>query len=233
MSSEWKWPIAHAHNLAASAGRLTFVGGAGDFDAAGLIRRPGDLEAQLAGTLENLASALAIEGCDLADVVRLKGFYKSDGSLNEWELLAALAHALAHDPLPAITLHPVPLQPFPGQALQLQAIALRGWRSDPNRRVVTGEVPAHHRHRFGRHRPTLGLRAGEFIAVPARTAVDDEGQALAAGDGVAQTRIVMGRLEETLRELGASTRISGRSRSANQARLQPSFRVTHYGPPVP
>jgi len=48
------------------------------------------------------------------------------------------------------------------------------------------------------------LRAGEFIAVPARTAVDDQAQVLASDDGVEQTRIVMSRLEATLSELGAS-----------------------------
>src|SRR5258708_7928684 len=75
----WRWPIAQTQNIAGTAGRLTFVGGGGDFDAEGAIRHPGDFERQLHGTLSNVGAALAIEGCGLADIVRLKIYYKSDG----------------------------------------------------------------------------------------------------------------------------------------------------------
>jgi enamine deaminase RidA (YjgF/YER057c/UK114 family) len=200
----WRWPISGPQALAGSAGRLTFVGGAGDFDAKGAIRHPGDLDAQLHGTLANLSAALAIEGCGLADVLRLKIFYKSDGSRNEWELLAAATGIFDLAPLPAITLHPVPLQPFTGQELQAQVIAMRGWRAKADLRVVSGVVPARHRELFASRKPTLGLRAGEFFTVPARTATGDDGQVLADGDGVAQTCIVMAGLEATLKALGAS-----------------------------
>jgi enamine deaminase RidA (YjgF/YER057c/UK114 family) len=200
----WRWPISEPQQLAGTAGRLSFVGGAGDFDAKGKIRHPDDLDAQIPGTLANIAAALAIEGCGLADILRLKIFYKGDGSRDEWEILAALLRHFEQDPLPAITLHPVPLQPFAGQALQAQAIAMRGWRGHaPDLRVVTGEVPSKHRQRFGGRKPTLGLRANEFIAVPAQTAIDPEGRPL-PGDGPAQSRIVMSRHEETLKGLGAS-----------------------------
>jgi enamine deaminase RidA (YjgF/YER057c/UK114 family) len=200
----WRWPISGPQTLAGSAGRLSFVGGAGDFDAKGAIRHAGDLEGQLQGTLANLIMALAIEGCGLADILRLKVFYKGDGARNEWELLAALAGRLEQDPLPAITLHPVPLQPFAGQELQVQAIAMRGWRADSDVRTVSGVVPARHQALFGPRRPTLGLRAGEFFTVPARTATDEDSRTLAAGDGVAQTRIVMEELQATMKALGAS-----------------------------
>jgi enamine deaminase RidA (YjgF/YER057c/UK114 family) len=199
----WKWPDSPPQQLAGTAGRLAFVGGAGDFDGRGRIRHPGDLEAQIAGTISNLAAALAIEGCGLGDILRLKIFYQSDGSHNEWKLLAALAGYFDRDPLPAITLHPVPLQPFAGQALQVQAIATRGWRERPaDVRVAAGEVPAEHRRSFGRRKVTLGLRAGEFIAVPAHTATWK--QAKAAGSAVGQTQIVMAGLETALKALGAS-----------------------------
>src|SRR5215472_8751400 len=114
-SANWKWPIPGRQLLAGTAGRLTFVGGAGDFDAKGKVRHGGDLQAQVAGSMANLAGALEIEGCGLADVVRLKVFYKSDGTVDEWEILEALARHLEEDPLQAITLHPVPLQPFAGR----------------------------------------------------------------------------------------------------------------------
>lgn len=202
--ADWKWPIPGPQCLAGTAGRLTFVGGAGDFDAQGAIRHPDALKPQIPGTVTNLVAALGIEGCELADVVRLKVFYKSDGSRDEWEILAALARHFQEDPLPAITLHPTPLQPFSGQELQAQAIAMRGWRSNADHRVVTGGVPAKYRQLIAHRKVTLGLRAGEFIAAPGVTAVDDQAQVLARDNGVEQTRIVMSRLEATLKALGAS-----------------------------
>lgn len=201
--ADWKWPIAGRQQLAGTAGDFAFVGGAGDFDAKGAIVHPNDLPAQLAGAFANLEAALAIEGCALADVLRLKLFYKSDGKVDEWEFLSAVAARFPQDPLPAVTLHPVPLQPFAGQALQAQAIARRGWRAGEHR-AVAGEVPAKYRASFGGRKQTLGLRAGEFIAVPARAATDEEGRGLATGNGVEQTRIVMSQLEETLHALGGS-----------------------------
>lgn len=204
LDGEWKWPIDRAHALAGTAGRLTFVGGAGDFDAGGTIRHPGDLDAQIRGTVANLVAALAIEGCGLADVVRLKAFYRSDGAHDEWALLAALVRAFDTDPLPAITLHPVPLQPFAGQELQVQAIAIRGWRGGADLRFVTADAPRRHGPLPDGRKLTTGLRAGEFVAVPGCTAIDEDGQLLAAGDGPEQTRIVMSRLQATLNALGAS-----------------------------
>jgi enamine deaminase RidA (YjgF/YER057c/UK114 family) len=200
----WRWPIAQTQNIAGTAGRLTFVGGGGDFDAEGAIRHPGDFERQIHGTLSNVGAALAIEGCGLADIVRLKIYYKSDGTRDEWEIIASLAHAFDKDPLPAITLHPTPLQPFPGQELQAQAIAIRGWRDDTELQSVAGEVPQHYKPLFGKRQVTLGLRAGEFIAVPAHTAAGDQIEALAGASGIEQTKIVMSRIEAILKALGAS-----------------------------
>ena len=55
----WQLPTTRGHRLAGGAGPLTFVGGAGGFDAMGAIRDPGDLGAQIAVALENLADTLA------------------------------------------------------------------------------------------------------------------------------------------------------------------------------
>jgi enamine deaminase RidA (YjgF/YER057c/UK114 family) len=200
----WRLPIVRPHRVAGTADWLTFVGGAGDFDGQGRIRHPGDLEKQITGALENLAAALAIEGCGLPDVVRLKAFYRSDGARDEWGVMSRLAVAFDADPLPAISLLPVPLQPFAGQEVQLQAIAIRGWRGGAATRAVTAEAPTRYRASLGHRKLTTGLRVGEFITVPSCTAVDAEGALLAAGKGPEQTRIIMTRLETALKTLGAS-----------------------------
>jgi enamine deaminase RidA (YjgF/YER057c/UK114 family) len=200
----WRWPISRPHCVAGTADWLTFVGGAGDFDETGRIRHPGDFDAQIGGVLENLAAALAIEGCGIPDIVRLKAFYRSDGTRDEWQVMSRLAAAFDADPLPAIALLPVPLQPFAGQELQLQATAIRGWRRGMEARVATAEAPERYRASFGHRKLTTGLRVGEFISVPSCTAIDADGGLLAAGNGPEQTRVIMSRLEATLKALGAS-----------------------------
>ena len=200
----WRLPITQPHRTVEDAGPLVFVGGAGDFGSGGSIAHPGDFDVQVQGAMANVAADLGRRGCSLADVVRLKAFYKSDGSRDEWALLAALRRAFDADLAPAITTHPVPQQAFDDQEIQIQAMATKGWRDGPNVRSVEAPVPDHVAALFDRPRYTRGLRAGEFIAVPGRTAMDDQGKPLALGQGIEQTDIIMASMEATLAELGAS-----------------------------
>jgi enamine deaminase RidA (YjgF/YER057c/UK114 family) len=198
----WCLPTHRPHNVASSAGPLTFVGGSGDFDSAGHIRQPDNLTRQIAGAMENLLAALALEGCALEDVVRLKAFYRNDGQLDELEVIARLLEPVLGDPPPPVTANPVPLMPFHGQQVQVQAIAQRGWRQLADIRAVTRAVFLRNGPPFRHGHLTVGLRAGEFIVVPGRTAAD-EGEVVVP-DGIAQTHAVMAGLDGVLKELGAS-----------------------------
>ncbi|WP_024520877.1 RidA family protein [Bradyrhizobium sp. Tv2a-2] len=202
----WDLPIAHTHLLCASAGAFSFVGGTGDFDAAGRIRNPGDLDRQIEGAVANLKAALDIENCTLDDVVRLKAHYTAER--DDWDVIAALARFFKTDPMPAISTVPEPMQPFSGQTIQIQAIAQRGWRKHADIRVVPRPVPPSKRALFSDRTVTAGLRAGEFIAVANRTAEDADGVVRHPEDGVGQTHFIMERHEETLAALGASTQDS-------------------------
>lgn len=202
MSNIWQWPIAGVHHVSGTAGPLTFVGGAGDFDENGSIRNPGDMDAQIAGAVANIADALRAESCTLADVVRLKAFFTEE--VDDWEIVAKLAAHFPDEPMPAISTVPEPLQPFDGQVIQIQAIAVRRWRQGGDIRVATRPVPAAWADLFKGRAVTGGLRAGEFIAVSNRTAAD-AGHAIARpGDGPGQSHTIMGYHEATLAELGAS-----------------------------
>ncbi|MCA1386358.1 MULTISPECIES: Rid family hydrolase [unclassified Bradyrhizobium] len=201
-STIWHLPIADTHNLSASAGALSFVGGAADFDTAGRILNPGDLNKQIEGAVTNMAEALASESCTLDDVVRLKAHYTAD--CDDWEVIAALARFFKADPMPAISTVPEPLQPFSGQTIQIQAIAQRGWRTHSDVRAVPRPVPPQRQALFGDRAITAGLRAGEFIAVANRTAEDTDGVVRHPDDGVAQSHFIMERHAETLAALGAS-----------------------------
>ena len=199
----WRLPIESTHHLAGSAGGLVFVGGAGDFDEKGQVRHPNNLSDQIPGALANVAAALAIESAGLADVVRLKAFYRNDGTVNEWEVLARIAQGFSFSVLPVISLIPVPLQPFEGQAIQVQAIALRKWRDGKDIRVVTRSVPDEFKA-FGLDEITSGLRAGEFLSLAARTASDTLGTIDSTENGPSQTHAIMTSMESDLTQLGAS-----------------------------
>ncbi|WP_377828072.1 Rid family hydrolase [Bradyrhizobium lupini] len=198
----WQLPIQRAHHLSGSAGVLSFIGGAGDFDAAGRIRNPDDFERQIQGAMANMAEALAVESCNLDDVVRLKAHYTAER--NDWEVIAALGRFFMTDPMPAISTVPEPLQPFSGQTIQIQAIAQRGWRTHSDIRSVPRPLPQRTRALFDDRTVTAGLRTGEFIAVANRTAEDVDGTMLHPDDGAAQTHFIMAKHAETLAALGAS-----------------------------
>jgi enamine deaminase RidA (YjgF/YER057c/UK114 family) len=200
----WNLPIDEAHHVGATAGTLSFVGGAGDLGPDGAIRHKGDLKRQIEGALQAVAQGLAPEGSSLDDVVRLKAFYTAPEGSEDWPVIAALAKGFVKDPMPVISLVPVPLQPFAGQRIQIQAIAQRNWRSHADVRVAERPVPRRHRKLFGGRPVSGGLRAGEFIALANRAAGDAEGVIAAPKDPVAQSHAIMAMHEATLAELGAS-----------------------------
>jgi len=202
MGAIWRWPVDMVHHVSATAGGLTFVGGAGDFDASGRIRHPGDLDRQIAGAVQNISDALRAESCQLADVVKLKVFYSDD--IDDWDVIAKVAAHFGDDPMAVISTVPEPLQPFMGQVVQIQAIACRRWRQGDDIRSVERPVPSAWRQKFGKRAVTAGLRAGEFIAVANRTAAEEDHHIAAAGDGPAQSHAIMTIHEETLAKLGAS-----------------------------
>lgn len=194
MSHMWSWPSSRLHHVSGSAGTLTFVGGAGDFDEDGKIRMPGELDAQIAGAMQNVSDALEAESCSLADIVRVKAYYSAE--VDDWHVIARIAALLPDDPMPAISTVPEPLAPFDGQLVQLQVIAQRGWRNGSDVRVAARPVPEDWYSEFNGRPVTAGLRAGEFITISNRTAAE-------AGDAVAQSHAIMSTHEATLAELGA------------------------------
>lgn len=238
-ATTWKLPLEHAGLLAASAGALSFVGGAGDFDAGGAIRHPHDLLAQISGALDNAGGALASELCSLDDAVRIKAFYSSDGSVDEWSVIAAIASRFERDPLPVISLVPVLQQPFAGQRVQLQVIASRGWRERGGSRVATRAVPAGWRGRLRGDIVTAALRAGEFIATANRTAADLHGETPPGADPVQQSHAIMATLEQDLGAVGASLQDSVKMEgyyfgtTRDQWRPLAQARASHFREPGP
>ena len=199
----WDVPLKQSHDLSGSTDSVVTVGGTGDFDSAGALRNPGKLLAQIPGAVANLEASLNDEVCGLRDVVRVKAFCTCVDANEYWAALAALAKLLPADPAPAIIVHPVPLQPFDGQKIQLQGLAVPGWREAHDIRVVESRVPSPVASLFERTTLTEGLRAGEFIALAGQSALDENAQA-PHKDGIEQTHVMFERLGSVLTQLGAS-----------------------------
>ena len=200
----WSLPTTLTHDVCGSTDTLSFVGGAGDFDAKGKIRNVGNIIAQIPGTVKNIAIALNQENCTLADAVRLKVFYTPSEISDEITLISALQDILPMDPSPVISTLPVPLQPFQGQEVQIQVIAARGWRKRGDFQFASQplEVPGDDSSR--RPLVTTSLRAGEFIAVSNRTAAHFNKKLEMSIDGPGQSHIIMPSLQKSLASVGAS-----------------------------
>jgi enamine deaminase RidA (YjgF/YER057c/UK114 family) len=203
-TTRWSLPLAHGQWLAASAGALSFVGGAGDFDTHGRIRHTDDLVRQISGALANVETALVAEGCGLDDVMRVKACYSVDAGLDEWAVRRTIASHFTRDPGPCISLLPVPLQPFAGQRVQIQAIAQRGFRKSAVVRHAARAVPVAEREGFPGGVVTSALRGGEFIVTANRSVLPEEVHL----DAPQQSHVILQALEEDLAEVGASTQDS-------------------------
>jgi len=229
----WQLATRHPHRLAGSAGPLRFVGGAADLDPSGRIRHPGDRAEQIRGSLARADEALAAVGCGLHDAMRLKVFYKSDGDVNEWDVLASIVELLDADPLPVVSLVPVPMQPFEGQSIQVQVMAQPGWRALDDIRFVSAPVPESHRARMDRSAITATLRAGEVIVAANRTGHE------AGPEPVDQSHAIMQSLDGDLAAVGASlqdsVKLEGCYFGVSRADWAPlaMARASHFSEPGP
>jgi enamine deaminase RidA (YjgF/YER057c/UK114 family) len=109
----------------AAGGRMVFAAGACPIDAAGRVPDPGDLEAQAALAVRNLATALEAAGAGLRDVVKTTVFVAGrDRSelVRAWDVVAA-AFAPARPPS---TLLGVAFLGYPDQLVEIEAIAVAG-----------------------------------------------------------------------------------------------------------
>ena len=192
----WNWPIPVTHKHALRCGEMIFVGGQVDLDSAGQVRHPGDRTAQSAAAMAHLGRALASVGADFADLVKLIAFYENDGSVDEAGFLAEIARLLAAGTtLPVMTAVPLPALAYPGMVVEIESVAMRG--ADGRRLAREASSP------FGPGPFPDGLRCGEMIFTAGQSALDGAGKAMAPGDIVRQSEIVMERLATVLAGFGA------------------------------
>jgi enamine deaminase RidA (YjgF/YER057c/UK114 family) len=105
------------------AQRLIFIAGQIDCDRDGKVRSPGDLAAQLEGTLDNLDIALRAQGATMQDLVKVN-FYivglKPEQTPHIRDIRAAYFSA---DKPPAVTLVGIERLSIDGLLVEIEAIA--------------------------------------------------------------------------------------------------------------
>src|SRR5438067_1515307 len=122
----WAWPIDVTHKHGMRCGPMIWVGGQFDMTQSGEVCHAGDLFAQIPPVVRHVERVLGDLEAGLHDLVKLLCFYATDGSVDERQVLAAVAAVLPAEERPAITLIPVPDLAYPGVAVEIEGYAMRG-----------------------------------------------------------------------------------------------------------
>jgi len=232
----WHLPVGCTHEVAASAALLSFVGGAGDFDHKGRVRCPKDYGGQIKGAIKNIGSALTQENCSLADIIRVKAFVQLSDEVGEAEVTEMLLEVLPDYPAPVISIVPVEIQPFPDQKVQIQVIAMRGWREQECQFV---ESPLDLAGAKTNPTVTRVLRAGEVIATSNRTADHFSVGIKGEMSGEDQSHAITTSLNSDLESVGAtlqdSIKMEGYYRGTTREQWTPlaKARASYFSEPGP
>ncbi len=117
--------VPYAYAAAAERGALIFTAGACPLDEGGSVVAPGDVRRQAGQAAANLAEALAAAGAQLTDVLKTTIYVASS---NRADLVAAwdVIRASFGDHDAPSTLLGVAVLGYPGQLVEVEAVALRG-----------------------------------------------------------------------------------------------------------
>jgi enamine deaminase RidA (YjgF/YER057c/UK114 family) len=114
--------VPYDYARVATAGRLVFTAGACPLDEAGRVVAPGDLEAQTRQTLDNLLAVLAEAGASLLKTTVYVLAGEQSDLVRAWNVVAnGLGEAR-----PPSTLLGISALGYPGQLVEIEAVALAG-----------------------------------------------------------------------------------------------------------
>lgn len=235
----WRLGLTSTNNSQGIAcNRFVFVAGQVDLDERTRVRHPGDLRTQATGAMEYVARVLAGAGADMADLVKLTVFYVSDGTVEEDGLLEHLAGCLGplSGPGPAVTAVPLPVLAYPDMLIEIEGIAMR----HPNGQRLARAAA------WSPEGPPLppafsqALRCEEMIFTSAVSARDAQGTIAQPGDIAGQSRLMLGRLDGLLGQLGADlqdavkTNLFNADGGTKASWAEPALiRAAHYREPGP
>lgn len=105
------------------AKRLVFIAGQIDCDRDGKVRNPGDLEAQLKGTLDNLDIALRAQGATMHDLVKVNFYIVGLQPAQTPKIRDIRAIYFSAEKPPAVTLVGIERLSMDGLLVEIEGIA--------------------------------------------------------------------------------------------------------------
>jgi enamine deaminase RidA (YjgF/YER057c/UK114 family) len=187
----WSLQVDIPYSMGLACGDLIFLCGQADLEGDGRVRNAGDLIKQSQSAINHIEKLFHELKAGLEDLVKLVVFYVPDAGPGEAKYIEALAGMLSTRNRPVITLVPVPRMFYPGLVVEIDAYGMRG------------DSLQRHDLADGNGFSQL-VRAGELIFGGGINAGDESGKLVSPGDIVAQSRVVLDKLESRLAGVGAS-----------------------------
>jgi enamine deaminase RidA (YjgF/YER057c/UK114 family) len=188
------------------------------------MQYPQDLVAQTDVAIEHVAQVLAALGADLDDTVKLGTWYRGDGTRATWEPAARQRASYFTAPGPTVSALPTPSLP-PGDMTRVDAWAMR----DVNgRRLVRAYAQLNDAWQWPVALPAaIGLQCGELVFVGQQVALNAEGQPIAPGELLEQTRWVMESTRTVLASFGLTLDDMVKQNSFYQGQADPETIVSN------
>src|SRR5262245_6228489 len=192
--------------------------------ADGSLQYPQDLVAQTAVAMEHVAQVLAALGADLDDTVKLGAWYRGDGTRTTWEPAARQRASYFTTPGPTVSALPTPSL-SPGDMTRVDAWAMRGING---RRLARTYAQLPDTWKWPVTVPSAtGLQCGEFVFVGQQVALDAQGEPIAPGNLLEQTRQVMESTRTVLTSFGLTLDDMVKQNSFYQGQADPETIVTN------
>jgi enamine deaminase RidA (YjgF/YER057c/UK114 family) len=190
----------------------------------GSLQYPQDLAVQTDVAMEHVAQVLAALGADLDDTVKLGTWYRGDGTRATWEPAARKRAAYCAVSGPTVSALPTPSLP-PGDMTRVDAWAMRGANGH---RLAHTYAQLHGTWQWPMALPTtIGLQCGDFVFIGQQVALDAQGQVIASGNLLEQTRRVMESTRTVLASFGLTLDDMAKQNSFYQGQADPETIVTN------
>ncbi len=190
----WNLQVDIPYSMGVQCGDMFYLCGQADLEGQGHIRNANDLYKQTNASIKHIRTIVEELDCGLEDLTKITVFYINNGETDEAAYSRHIANQLGTTKKPVITMVPVPHFFYPGVMVEIDAYGMRSGSGTIPRDDVTASNAAF----------SQAIRCGEMIFVGSLSATNESGVAQYPGDIVAQSHIVLEKLEKTLSEFGAT-----------------------------
>ena len=174
--------------------------------------------------MEHVAQVPTALGTELDDTVKLGTWYRGDGTRTTWELATRQRASYFTTPGPTVSVLSTPSLP-PGDMTRVDAWAMRG---ADGHRLARAYAQFHDTWQWPAALPSAtGLQCGKFVFVGQQVALDAQGQPIAPGDLLEQTRRVMESTRTVLASFGLTLDDMVKQNSFYQGQADPETIVTN------